>query len=195
VVQRNAETCAVRACITAGHYPNPLGRSNPAAAGHEDLSGRLGGSPEYSVSVVDYNQPAARSARVSLRGAEAQGAAEGAAAAGGRHIRGRSTLMGGSDDALMGSKRGMKRGLAAEDVHEGQFNMEKAFKDLGAYVEDHPEFITAVCLIFSFSRLPRSSPSHARANPDASFRSSGWSGAPQANRHALWWWWGGGGAA
>lgn len=52
--------------------------------------------------------------------------------------------MGGSDDALMGSKRGMKRGLAAEDVHEGQFNMEKAFKDLGAYVEDHPEFITAV---------------------------------------------------
>ena len=35
--------------VFSGHYPNPLGRSNPAGSGHEDLSGRLGGSPEYSV--------------------------------------------------------------------------------------------------------------------------------------------------
>ena len=149
--------------MTAGHYPNPLGHSNPSAAGHEDLSGRLGGSPEYSVSVVDYNQPAARAARVSLRGA----AAEGAAGAGGRHIRGRSTLVEGSDASVAtGMKQGMKKGLEADEVHDGAFDMEGAFKELGVYVENHPEFITAVFLLFTFSRLLRSLPL-ARARPPA----------------------------
>jgi len=104
-------------------HSNPLGHSNPAATGHEDLSGRLAGSPEFSVPVVDYNQysPAARSKRISL-GEDRKGD--------------------GSSRAI--AIRSMKPGLDSEPDLDDEFDMERALQRLQQYVEEHPDFIVSM---------------------------------------------------
>lgn len=118
-----------------GHYPNPLGRSNPAGSGHEDLSGRLGGSPEYSVSVIDYNQPAARAKQTALASSVAAAAVS----------TSRSSLMSGDASSMAASVRmTMQPGLVSDEDDDEQFDVQAALDDLEEYVETHPDFITAV---------------------------------------------------
>ena len=159
--------------VKTGHYPNPLGKSNPAAAGHEDLSGRLGGSPEYSVSVIDYNQPAARTKRISLRGAHShvhsgisggsKGAVETAAhdsiITSGRTSPGSklssstgasiSTRLAAKDMSISFGTRHvtMKPGLISEEDDDEQFDFEAAIIRFEKYVDEHPDFITAVYML------------------------------------------------